>query len=439
VRLTKRAFGPPNGWGGRLAAVLAVLTSLVSIARAEDEVEASTTYFQEPRQTSKGLTVVHPQLGLGFDLGSVVNIHLGYSADVVSGATPKVFSVDAVSTATEFSDTRHAGSFSLGFNGRRSSLAFNGAVAGERDYLSIAVGASASVDLPGKNTQFTLSYMHNMDEVCDRDNDMANGPFEKRALSIEKCNKNFLLGVDSPAQDQMGVVGDGTIWRDLTIDTAQAAVTQNISPTLVAQLSLYGAVLDGFQSNPYRRVRVGLVEAQETVPDVRARIAVSGRVNKYLSKLDSAVGFAVRGYSDTWGVNSVSGEMSYSQYVGRSLLVRFRGRVYQQDAAKFFKDAFFYETESSARAYFTGDRELAPLRDITTGAKLTYVAAKRDGKAVWGLFDELLFNLKADVMFYKELQAESGSANPVGIGTQYATSTGVIDAIVLQIGLRLRY
>ena len=29
--------------------------------------------------------------------------------------------------------------------------------------------------------------------------------------------------------------------------------------------------------------------------------------------------------------------------------------------------------------------------------------------------------------------------NPMGIGTQYATSTGIIDAMILQVGLRLKY
>jgi hypothetical protein len=409
------------------------------VAGADDEIDATTTWFQEPREGPKGLTVIHPVLGVGIDLGSVFDLSLGYSADIVSGATPSVFSVDAVSSATEFSDTRHSGSFGFGFTGRRSSLSFTSSVGVERDYISLAVGASATVDLPGKNSMLALSYAHAFDEVCDRDNQAANGALETRPLTIEKCNKDGIFGVDSPAIANDGTPGEGTLWRDLSIDTAQATLTQNLSPTLVGQLNLYGAVLKGYQGNPYRRVRVGLIEAQEHHPDVRFRTALLGRVKKYLVKLRASAGFSLRGYADTWGIESATAEMDYNQYMGESLLLRVRARVYQQTQAKFFKDAFFYQTEGTAGAYFTGDRELAPLRNVLVGAKLSYIAAGKDGKPVWGLFDELMFNVKADVMFYKELAAESTSPNPMGIAGQYVTSDGLIDAIVLQLGLRLKY
>ena len=47
------------------------------------------------------------------------------------------------------------------------------------------------------------------------------------------------------------------MWRDVRIDTAQTTLTQNLTPLMNLQASLWGQVLNGFQSNPYRRVRVG--------------------------------------------------------------------------------------------------------------------------------------------------------------------------------------
>ncbi len=423
-----------------LAAIAATAVALswgARSARADDEVVAHTTWFQEPREGPKGLTVIHPQFAFGVDIGEAVSFGMGYSADIVSGATPAVFSVDAVSSATEFSDTRHTGSATLGFAGRRASLNVTGGIGGERDYLSRSVSVSSTIDLPGKNTQLALSYSHAFDEVCDKENADANGAFERRPLTADTCaKKNGLFGVDNPEVD--GRIID-TVWRDLAIDTAQGTLTQNLSPTVVAQFSLFGQILEGFQSNPYRRVRVRQFEAQESVPDVRARLAVAARMNKYLVGPRAAVSFGARGYADTWGVEALSVEMAYKQYFGDSLLLRVRSRLYQQTQAKFFKDAFFYETQGSAGSYFTGDRELAPIRNVLTGAKLSYVAAGKDGREVWGLFDEILFDVKADVMFYKELEAESPGPNPVGIDRQYITSTGLIDAIVLSLGLRMSY
>jgi hypothetical protein len=357
----------------RKAALLALASAcLPSSVSAEDRIDFSTTWFQESRKGNLGgLTVFHPQLDFGIDVGETVSLGGHYSADVVSGATASVYSVDAVTSATKFDDVRNEGSISLGFRGSRSQLTFGVGTAGERDYLSLNFSGSGSVDLPGKNTNLALSYSHSMDEVCDRENANTT-PLERVALiGDDECKKNVIFGED---------VAGATAWRALTIDTVQATLTQNVSPTIVAQVGLYGQVLQGFQSNPYRRVRVSGREAQEGVPDVRARTALLLRVNKFLPSLKAAVHGMVRGYSDTWGVESVTLEFAYSQYLGDHLLLRARGRIYQQDAASFFKDAFFYDTEGPANAYFTGDRELGPLRHFLPGAKLTYLAFNDDGK-----------------------------------------------------------
>ena len=218
--------------------------------------------------------------------------------------------------------------------------------------------------------------------------------------------------------------------------TAQATVTQNLSPTMVLQASLFGQVLEGFQSNPYRRVRVGPNEPQEHIPDTRARVALSVRLNRWLPKLRAAVHVSGRAYSDSWGVNSGTVELAYSQYVGSSLLLRLRARAYQQTAATFFKDAFFYETESTAGSYFTGDRELSPVRNAVVGGKLTLLSVAEDDKKVWGLFDRVDWNLKADVFLLDELPADDEAANLGGRATQFLSSDQLLDAFELQLGLR---
>ena len=400
--------------------------------RADDRVDFTTTWYQEKRRGSSGLTIIHPQLDLGVDIGESTSLGAGYAADVVSGATAAVFSVDAVSSATTFDDLRHEGNVSLGFTGSRSTLSVTGGVASERDYLSINVSVAASIDLVGKNTNLALSYTHNFDQVCDRDNSAVTSALERRALSgLDPCNKKSgILGDDTPGM---------TVWHDLSIDSASGTLTQNITPTLIGQLTLFGQVLRGFQSNPYRRVRVVGNEAQESVPDVRGRLAVNARVNKYLESTSGAVHASLRGYSDTWGVNALSAELAYSQYAGKSLLFRFRTRVHQQSEATFFKDAFFYETEGPAKAFFTGDRELAPVRNILGGAKMSYIAANEEGGNVLGVFNEVQVNLKADIHFFSELPANSATENREGIDRQFLSAGQLVDAFVLQFGILAAY
>ena len=416
--------------GKLITAGLLAGAALGGPAHADDRAEVSTSLFEEHRQGGLGgLTVVHPEADFGIDLGRYVNLDAGYSADAVSGATSTVYQVDAVSSATKFSDVRQEGTLGLGFQGRRSRINFSGTFGTERDYLSRQLGGSASIDLPGRNTTVALAYSHSFDQVCDKDNGMLS-PLDRMALTgADPCDKrSVLFGKDTPGT---------TVWRDLSIDTAQMTITQNLTPTMNLQVVAYGQVLDGFQSNPYRRVRIGPAAPQEHIPNERARWSVTARVNRFLPKLHGAVHFGARFYDDTWRVVGGDVELAYSQYIGNSLLLHFHARVYQQSAASFFKDAFFYETESTAGEYFTGDRELSPVRNAMLGAKLTLITVGGD-KPVWGLFDKLQLNLKGDVLILDQLAANSLADNPMGIDKQFLYGGG-LDAVIMQLGLLGNY
>jgi hypothetical protein len=408
-----------------LALVLAT-----QVAHAEDRAEVSTAVFQEQREGGQGLTVVHPQVDVGTDIGRHVTFDVGYSADAVTGATATTYQVDAVSGATTFSDLRNEGRLALGFGGRRSRLTFTSTLGTERDYLTRQFGGNASVDLPGRNTTIAIGYSHSFDAVCDKENaDLM--PLERRALT----------GAD-PCAKKAGIVGQptagDTLWRELSIDTVQATLTQNLTPTMNLQFALYGQILEGFQSNPYRRVRVGPSSPQEHIPDTRDRWSITARLNRFMPKLRAAAHFNARFYNDTWGVTGGDLELAYSQYIGNSLLLKLRARGYAQSAANFFKDAFFYETESTAGEFFTGDRELSPVRSALVGAKLTLITIGED-KPVWGLFDKLQVNIKADVLSLMPVAADRAAENPAGIDTQFLNGSSFIDAVILQLGLLGNY
>jgi hypothetical protein len=425
---------------GMRSLAIALVVSAITIstrALADDRAEISTALFAEKRDgDAGGLTVVHPQALLGVDLGSYVTLDVGYAADAVSGATAGIYQVDAISSATEFSDFRNEGTLAIGFRGKRSRITFAGTFGTERDYLSRQIGGSASIDLKGRNTTVALAYTHGFDQVCNRDNGMAT-PLEANALTGEdKCDKpSILYGKDRPMMD---ADGQPTKWEDLSIDTAAVTLTQNLTPTMNMQVSLFGQVIEGFQSNPYRRVKVSQLVAQEHIPDTRARWSMSARLNRFLPKLKSAAHFDARFYNDTWGITAGNVELAYSQYVGGSLLIKVFARIYQQTAATFFRDAFFYETLATAGEYFTGDRELSPVRNATLGGKLTIITIGED-KPVWGLFDKLQLNLKGDVMLIDVLPADSLADNFEGIDRQFIYGNSFVDAVVIHLGLLGNY
>lgn len=415
----------------QLTRAIAIVGLAATAVHAEDRAQFSTMLFQEQRAGDKGgLTVVHPQVDFGADIGRHFGLDIGYSADAVTGATATTYQVDAVSAATSFSDLRHQGSLALAIRGRRSSLVVSAAVGTERDYLSREFGGSASIDLAGRNTNVALAYSHSFDLVCDKDNGDST-PLERRALTgMDACDKTGLLfGKDRPGVTQ---------WRTLSIDTAQFTLTQTLSPTMNLQVAAYGQVIEGFQSNPYRRVKVGGNSPQEHIPDTRARWSLTARLNRFLPALRSAVHFSGRFYDDTWRVYGGDAELGYSQYMGNALLLKVHARVYQQSAAKFFKDAFFYETESTAGEYFTGDRELSPVRSALLGAKLTLISVA-ENQPIWGLFEKLQLNLKGDLLVLGQAAADSSLDNPAGISSQFLNGNGFIDAVILQAGLQADY
>jgi Protein of unknown function (DUF3570) len=412
----------------RAAAAVALAALLLaggaSVARAQERtyrIDVSGAYFVEPaaRET---LHVFHPQVTALLDLAKWFSLSMGYDADVVSGATPRTYGtpMDAITSATKFSDVRHA--FHGGVEVRIGPTAVDASYtyAFENDYRSHELDVSARVDLWGKNTTFRLDYSHNFDSVCDADNRGAM-PLERRPLTTS-------TGCFNPKTP-------GILSESLAIDSYAASWTQVLTPILLSEVSVGYQVLDGFQSNPYRRVRLfsGTVEAQESEPLLRQRIAIQARLRVALRKLHAAIGASGRVYWDTWGIKSGTAELAWEQYVIPQVLVRLRGRFYQQGRALFYRDAgeaLSYDAVGPVGQYFTGDRELSPFRDYLVGLKLSYLRTADERGKIWRAFEALDLNAKADLISYQALTPHPPNE---------ARSNSLFGAMLFQLSLSLRW
>jgi hypothetical protein len=223
----------------------------------------------------------------------------------------------------------------------------------------------------------------------------------------------------------------GIVTEPLAIDSYFAAWTQVWHPIVLTDVSASFQSLDGFQSNPYRLVRLflGTVDAQESEPKIRERVALAARLRVAIKKMRASVGVNGRYYWDTWAVQSGTVEVEYDQYLGTKLLLRLRGRFYQQSRALFYRDAGevrSYENVGPVGQYFTGDRELAPLRDWLVGMKLSYMKSADEHGKIGKVFEALDVSLKLDAIFYQYLTPE-----PPNLPRTYA--------ILLQLGITLRW
>jgi hypothetical protein len=335
--------------------------------------------FVEPSKRS-GLTVVNPSATLALKPSNWLTVQGGYEADIVSGASESVkggalSNVDIVSSATHFSDTRHA--LTGGFTITRASTHLSGSYTygTEHDYRSNAFAVSAGTDFLQKNTQIELSYGRGFDKVCTTAFVASDSPSSRLALD----NSQGCFTDDKKRAS-----------RDISLNNFQVGWTQTWSPVFATQLVLSAALQNGFLGNPYRSVVIASAgdQALENHPENRARGAIGLRGKYYVRNLQTAFSAGARLYRDTWDIFGQTYELDAERYMLPWLRVLVRARYYTQTKALFWSDDYTGgEPATGPRGqYWSGDRELSPLSNYLIGGRALATREGRPGQRVLGLF-----------------------------------------------------
>ena len=392
MQLTIRLCGPA-------AIFVAGLLCGAGLARPAHAATAETavrvTMFDEPSTKNTGVRVYHPQADLSATAAEMVNIAAGYSADVVTGATPAVF--DVVSAATKFSDTRHLVHGGLGF--QRAENGISGAVAygWESDYKSFVLSGNTYHDLYEHNFRLALAYSHNWDTVCDVDNTAAAGlPLNRAALtSSAGCFTN----------------DPGYAARKLSIDTFEPSLSWTMTRRLVVQFGATIQILDGFQANPYRKVLVGSQNRtpQESLPQFRQRYALFARLAYAFPELRGSILAMVRGYDDSWYVRAFTADLVGTKYIGQSMLLSARVHYHAQSGSSFYRNAVQYQTLGPPGQYWTGDRELSPMGNYLIGGKMAFFRRPSQERTSW--FVEMELGAKYEFLLYQPQSPFSPNAD----------------------------
>lgn len=367
--------------GGRLALAVLLIAAVGGTARADDTFGVGASLFHE-RGGPLHMTVLMPSAQTSVDLSETLGLHVAWTADVVSGASVAVVDapaadVDAIASAS-LTDTRHAFSGGLQLRDGMASLDVGYTHAFENDYLSNAFDVTAATDLFDRDTTLSISYARGFDEICD-----VAGTFDPVMKPRLDSSKGCVSNANARAD------------RDLSLHTLQASWTQAWTPVLSTQVGASAHVQHGFQSNPYRAVLIGKTAAQEHHPHDRARYAASAGLRLWIVPLASTASGLFRAYRDTWGITSLTGELAYEQSVAAGLRLRARGRYYTQTAAAFYSDDYVLAPRGQ---YFTGDRELSPMRNLVLGGHILWdVPANADGE-ILGFLAGLALTLKADML-----------------------------------------
>jgi hypothetical protein len=346
-----------------------------------------------------------------------LSFDVDWTADVVTGATPRTYgSPDVVSAATRFSELRNVIGAGAAATVGPATVSAGYAYGTEHDYRSHTLRAGLALDLANHNTTLAADYSHSFDSVCD----LAQPGVPVTLRQPLDTSKGCFSGIAALTEEP------------LDIDHLELTVAQTLTPSLLASLSGTYQHLSGFQSNPYRRVRLegGLEQAQESHPRRRDRGAVTARVRWAVGRLAATLGGDLRLYRDTWGVQSLTGEVSWQQPFRRSAPAwRYvaRARGYVQSGATFYRDVGYadsYERAGPVGNFFTADQELAPLADLLLGVRAVHVAGHDAEHRRWYAFTSVEWSFALDYVKIFALSPEPPNA---------ARTRGFASAIVLSI------
>ena len=297
--------------------------------------------------TDEMLTVVSPATDASFDISETVAAAAGFSADLISGATPALVT-DVVTAATEFQDRREEARAGVTVTPEPTwTIGATGTLSTESDYDARLLSATAGTELFERMAAVELSYTFSDERIGRAGDPTPRARARGHALDLSWTH---ILG----PRTTLGLLVSGRY----------SACDESL----------------GCQANPYRFVPIVdfatgaiLVAPAERHPDHRTRGAAALRLRHAFFR-GVALHGGTRVYTDSWGVAGYTSDAALAKSAaGNRLIARLEGRLTWQRSASFYKDDYVTDASQIEIPHFrTGDRELSSLYDVLAGARVSY-------------------------------------------------------------------
>ena len=278
-----------------------------------------------------GVTAAGPAFLVRKSVADRFSLTGSYYMDAVSNA-----SIDVVTTASKYKETRHEFGLSGDYVYRDSQITLGGSTSHEPDYTANRLSLDISQEMFGGMTTVALGFTRGSDKVGKK---------------------------DSPE-----FADTARHWQ------YRVGISQILSPRWIMSLNAEALSDDGYLGSPYRSALVFGAAVPERNPRTRSARAVVLRVNGDLGSRD-AMHASYRYYTDTWEIKGHTLEVGYSRYFQEAWLADAYLRYYTQDKASFYSDNAQSET-----LYVSRNRQLSSFNSIGLGAKVAYTVKKVPGK-----------------------------------------------------------
>ncbi|MBI5835986.1 MAG: DUF3570 domain-containing protein [Candidatus Eisenbacteria bacterium] len=347
----------------RTAACVLLASGMPAAAHAEgaasNTVEASVLVYAEQGRAR----VVEPAARISrlFANGHSLSLSLGF--DTITGASPTgAVPTGSIQTTTSpsgqvtrlpagmlpvssFSD--HRISADIGWQaplGRLFTTSLGGHFSREKDYQSLGLNGTVSVELMNRLTTVTLGGGYNSDRVFP-DGGTHAGLGDGAVISTQSNRKHLA--------------------------TRMLGISRILTRRWMMGLNITRSKDDGYLTEPYKVVSVVDGTTGETVgqlteerPDTRDRSVLMASSVYHLAT--DVVYLSYRYYWDNWGVKSHTFDGRYRYELGDSTYLEPHARFYTQTRADFF--TYGLVRGAPLPAYASGDIRLGPLRSVTVGA-----------------------------------------------------------------------
>ena len=277
-----------------------------------------------------GVSAWGPALLVRKNLLNKASLFATYYADIVSNA-----SIDVVTTASPYDETRHEYGFGVDHAVRDSLITVAGSYSTEPDYIATAFNMDVATDFFSGMTTVSLGYTYGSDDV--------------------------------------GKVGEGFFdnakhWR------YRVGMTQILTPRWYANANFEVVSDDGYLGSPYRTALVFGAAVPERMPRTRTSRTVQFRLVG-----EVAPAWVVRGeyryFWDTWDIGAHTFGLGVATRFGEKWLVDVYARGYRQEGALFYSDNATSETQ-----YVTRNRQLSTYNSWAIGTKATYALMRVPGR-----------------------------------------------------------
>ncbi len=282
------------------------------------------------RYEGDNITIQGPSVLVRKNVGKSVSVSANYYVDMITSA-----SIDVVTTASPYEEERKQGSIGVDYLRGGTMMSVGLTKSTESDFEAETWSLAVSQNLFGDLTTVTIAY--------------------------------------SLGDDVVGMSNDETFARDVARQAYGIGISQIFTKNLIMGFNFEAITDEGYLNNPYRSVRYlnddgsDYLFQGEVYPNTRTSSAASFS-GRYFLPYRAAINGQVRGFSDTWGITSMTYELGYT-HPWKDFTFSTRIRHYTQDQADFYADLF---PRLDFQNFLARDKELSNFTSTTFRAAVAW-------------------------------------------------------------------